>query len=130
MKILIHITNGHMDLQSRTSVALWCKKTKNGQAILEMKAPVKDRSLQQNRYYHKVVVGIIADHCGYTPQECHDALRAMFLVETGKLPRIKSTTELSTVEFEEYLSKIREFAAKELETYVLLPNEPACELFY
>ena len=131
MKILAHITNGHMDLQSRTSVALWCKKTKNGQAILEIKAPTKQRSNQESKYYWAVVVGLISQELGYTPEETHETLKAHFLMETtGKLPKIISTADLSTTAFEQYMKTIREWAAVDLNIFIPLPGEAACELLY
>lgn len=85
----------------------------------------RPRSNEQNRYYWGVVVRIISDHLGYTPEEAHTALRGHFLtVLTDKtLPLIKSTTDLSTVEFEAYMTKIREWASIEFQMYIPEPNE-------
>ena len=41
------------------------------------------RSNQQNSYYWGVVVAMIAEAAGYTPEEAHDALRMQFLEAHG-----------------------------------------------
>ena len=93
------------------------------------KFEIKPRSNKQNRYYWPVVVGTIADHTGHTPQEIHEILRAQFLpayqVKIGEHEYIisKSTTELTTVEMENYLSRIRSWASTELGCYIQEPNE-------
>lgn len=72
------------------------------------------RSLSQNAYYHGIVVKLIADHCGYEPEDCHQALRTRFLSEPGELglARVRSTTELDTREFTEYVERCRQLAAE------------------
>ena len=81
------------------------------------------RSLNQNKYYWGVIIKMLGDEFGYIAEEMHDALRMRFLqVHTNKLPTIKSTTELSTKEMEEYLSKIRQWASEE-GIFLPLPNE-------
>lgn len=88
----------------------------------------KDRSSNQNRYYWECIVGVLADEVGYTPQEMHEILKGKFLSteryfdgEWYKVPR--STTDLSTVEFETYLKRIREWASVEMNILLQLPNE-------
>jgi hypothetical protein len=85
---------------------------------------VKHRSNNQNRYYHGVVIQLISEHTGYTPDETHDAMRMLFLRDDSRaVPTLRSTTDLSTVEFEEYMKNIREWASKELDVWVPEPNE-------
>lgn len=96
-----------------------------GDVVLTVKRPVKDRSNQQNKYYFKVVVGILSEMTGYSKEEMHDALREKFLSEMSDshgLTRIRSTTDLSTVEFESYLSNIRQWASVELDCFIPDPN--------
>lgn len=86
-----------------------------GQRVTQTLAPFrKDRSLPQNSYYHGVVLKTFGDHLGYTTEELHDAMKARFLVidPDADIPRIKSTTKLSTVEFNEYIDKIVRLAAE------------------
>lgn len=85
----------------------------------------KIRSNNQNSYYWGVVIELISEHTGYTSEEAHDAMKHLFLIDySTKLPRIRSTTELSTAEYEDYLSKIRMFASRELSLYIPDPNSP------
>lgn len=93
--------------------------------ILDIKKAKNKRSLNQNRYYWSVVVGLVAEHTGYTSQEAHQELAAMFLSYTHENGKrfVKSTTELNTLEFEKYLDKIRIWAATDLGKTIPLPNE-------
>jgi hypothetical protein len=77
----------------------------------------KDRTLQQNRYYWGVVVQTLFEdgEFGYeTPEEIHEALKWRFLKVAGKGPldTVKSTTELSTVEFKGYVERIQRWATE------------------
>lgn len=86
----------------------------------------KKRSVNQNSYYWGVVVAMIAEAAGYpTPEEAHDALRLHFLGQhrEGQLPTMKSTAELSTTEFEDYLSHCRQLASEMFGLYIPEPNE-------
>ncbi|MFA4990580.1 MAG: hypothetical protein WC579_01550 [Candidatus Paceibacterota bacterium] len=102
------------------------RKNEGRQVVIEIKRyyPKKDRSAQQNRYMWGVVYQILSDFTGHSPEEIHEAMKYEFLLEKGsKLKIPKSTTELSTIEMEDYLSKIREFASMELGVYIPSPNE-------
>lgn len=95
----------------------------------------KPRSGKQNRYYRGVVVRMIAeDTCGVpaSKEDCdaiHRELAKNFLGSTEvtkggfTFEVIKSTTDLSTVEMEEYLEIIRRWADVELNLYIPKPNE-------
>jgi hypothetical protein len=96
----------------------------------------KIRSTPENRYYWGVCIKIISDELGYLPMEIHDMMKYEFLRCVVFIPTrdkkmdecviLKSTTSLSTVEFEEYLSNIRQWAS-EHSIYIPLPNEPLLE---
>ena len=84
----------------------------------------KHRSGSQNAYLWAVPYELISDDLGYTPQEVHDAMRHLFLVNNDNdLPKVKSTTELTTIEFEEYVGKVRQWAAEFRDIYIPEPNE-------
>lgn len=85
------------------------------------------RSHSQNRAYWGIVIAYTAEHFGYDPEEMHSVWKLEFLkdhTEDKPFPRIKSTTELSTAEFEDYVAKIRRKAA-EYGCDVPEPNEVA-----
>jgi hypothetical protein len=83
----------------------------------------KKRSLPQNSYYWGVVLKLIAGQTGHTDEEVHEHMKWRFLRKHGKLETVRSTTKLSTIEMEEYLAKIRNFAQEKLDIYIPLPNE-------
>jgi hypothetical protein len=84
----------------------------------------KPRSKKENRYYWGVVINLLSETTGYNEDEMHDALKMLFLKdETREIPTLRSTTLLTTVEFEEYLSKIRTWASQILHCYIPEPNE-------
>ncbi len=82
------------------------------------------RSDCQNRLYWGVYIPPLAEYCGYTHDEMHEALRRMFLTveREGFPPTVKSTTQLNTKEFTEYLDKI-EMLACENGVHIPNPNE-------
>lgn len=87
-----------------------------------------NRSDRQNRYYWGIVVREVASHTGYTDEEAHEILKHLFLsrvalIGEGSVTIARSTKHLNTVEFEEYLSKVRQWASRELSVYLPLPNE-------
>lgn len=93
------------------------------QVLVEPKR--KPRSLAENNYYWGVVIPIISEWSGFTPEETHLALKEHFLSEFDRqhgLMRMKSTADLSTVDFEKYMSNIRMWAADQGQ-FIPLPNE-------
>ena len=87
------------------------------------------RSEKQNRYYWGVVLKIIGDDTGYTPDEIHQLMQKEFLKYTHKGEVFfRSTTSLNTKEMEQYLEQVRRFASTELGIFVPLPNET--EFYY
>ena len=96
----------------------------------------KTRSNPQNAFYHGVVIPIMQQclkDAGYlmTNESVHEMLKLRFLKEsilvneeTGEyLERIKSTTELSTTDFMQYIMEIQKFAIEYFNTEIPNPNE-------
>jgi hypothetical protein len=96
----------------------------------------KKRSNPQNAYYWSVVLPMmqtgfynnLGEHVGI--QEAHEFLKGRFLFrevvnqELGEVIKLsKSTTELSTIEWEEYMDSIRAFSTEFLGIQIPLPNE-------
>lgn len=91
-----------------------------------IRKPKTKRSDLQNNYYWSVVVELLANELGYDKDELHEILKYKFLQSNAMgMPYIKSTTKLSTGEFEEYLSKIKRWAAEFLHIVIHDPNEAA-----
>jgi hypothetical protein len=80
------------------------------------------RSTQANAWYWACVVGLVADHTGYTPDEIHEIYKAKFIPKAmaiadgngeivGEVVLGGSTTRMDTVEFSDFCERIREWAA-------------------
>lgn len=93
---------------------------------LTVKEQRNRRSDRANRYYFGVVIKLVAEHCGYEPDEMHEALAFRFLrIEDDPVtssPRRQRTPKTSTKEFAEYVDQCIRFAA-ELGVYVPQPHE-------
>ena len=112
------------DDEENARLLRWSLKDKK--LFVTISTKKKKRSNNQNSYYHGVVIKILSDHTGYSAAEMHDALRLKFLLNRdSKIATLRSTTSLSTVAFEEYMSSVRQWASAELGVYVPEPNEVA-----
>lgn len=98
--------------------------------VVEIQKSKQVRSLPQNKYYWGVVVKVVSQHTGYTSEETHQELARMFLSyeNSGKL-FVRSTTKLNTLEFEKYAESCRDWAKKEMDVYIPLPNEITEEMY-
>lgn len=83
------------------------------------------RSGRQNKYYWKVIIGILSEHFGYTKDEMHEALKYHFLKERldNGFCYVKSTSRLNTKEMEDYHSQIRQWASIEHNCFIPDPNQ-------
>ena len=92
--------------------------------VLDITRSKAKRSLPQNKYYWGVIITLFSQQTGYTSNEAHQELAKIHLKyqKDGK-EFVKSTTELTTFEFEEYTEKCRLFMWHELNIHVPLPNE-------
>lgn len=85
------------------------------------------RSRRQNSWYWGCIIPMLAEHCGYTPDEMHELMAMKFLrIEdcpvTGS-PRRQRTPKTNTAEFAEYCEQIRIFAATELGVVIPDPQQ-------
>jgi hypothetical protein len=134
-EIRTNIINGI--LKRNRNLILDALKSFEGQNILiTIQKQKKTRSNPQNAFYYGVVVPIMQQclkDAGYlmTNEQIHEMLKLKFLKEsilvneqTGEyLERIKSTTELSTIEFMEYILEIQKFSVEYFNTVIPDPNE-------
>lgn len=121
------VKNGVLRFADRLRFDEWLKGL-DGTVDVLVRPSRKPRSNQENNYYWGVIVQMIADHLGLSPEDVHHELRRMFLRKddgTKAFAITRSTTELFTVEAEDFYSKCRMWAAQELNLYIPLPNEVA-----
>lgn len=74
------------------------------------------RSRRANNYLWGVVYPLIAEYMGETPEDVHEIMRSKFLRTKriwrgGELTILKSTTQLTSLEFGEYVERIIQEAA-------------------
>jgi len=121
-----HIVQGEIMLDDKQAFARMVKLLEGKRVSLQLGKQVNKRSNPQNAYYWGCVLKTLGDHLGYTSDELHDVMKFKFLCvdRDAEVPRFRSTTSLSTLEFNEYLERIAQFAA-ELGCYIPEPNEVA-----
>lgn len=95
---------------------------------VSVKPHKKQRSLKENSYYWGVIVRLVADEMGVLDDEAHDYLKALFLkkgveINGKRYEVVRSTTSLSTTEFEYFVSKARIWASTELGLNIPEPNQ-------
>jgi hypothetical protein len=116
-------------LDHRAAFLAYAKRFKGEEVVLTLHKRRAKRSSEQNRYWHGVVVALLAEHCGYTRDEMHEALKARFLGQedlSRGLIRIGSTAKLTTLEFADLVDRVVLWAAEELGVVIPLPEkEPA-----
>jgi hypothetical protein len=106
------------------------KGTLRGKPVeVVLRAKRRQRSLKQNNAYWGLIVPAIAEHCGYTKDEAHEALGFRFL-RVGEpdavLPARRSTADLTVQEFQDYCEAVKVFAAETLGIFI--PDPESVEL--
>lgn len=112
-------------LEQRDGFAALIARLEGNEIDLILRKHRNVRSLSQNAYYWAVVIPVLAEHCGYEDEEMHKALQWRFLQkhadQTGefetqgtwvKLPTVRSTADLDTAEFTDYIERVRTLAAQ------------------
>ena len=122
------IKNGRISLEKPVDFAKYTAKFEGKNIRIAVELRKKDRTLKENAYYWAVIVRMIADEMGLLDDQVHEMLKMMFLkvgVEhKGKRYEVaRSTTQLSTVQFENYCERIRMWASNELGCVIPLPGE-------
>jgi hypothetical protein len=120
--------NGVLYFDDREAVIAHQRLLIGKRVVVSIKPFRKNRSNEQNRYYWGIVIKMIGDYCGYRLpddlEELHNELKRRFLPWHGDKIRItRSTATLNSVEFEKYLSQLRQWASVELGIAIPKPNE-------
>lgn len=104
------------------------KKLSGKRAEITVRPETKSRTNEQNRYLWGVVYKYISEEIGYEPEQVHELMKFKFLkieilVKGNPETVIRSTTELSTEEFNQYVERIVRWAAEFLGLVIPDPNE-------
>ena len=83
------------------------------------------RSIDQNAYYWSGVIGTIAKETGQDPQSVHETCKSMFrsrsVLFRGKWLRlVDSSKDADTIEFTEYIERIRAYFGQEF--HITIPD--------
>ena len=118
------VKDGKMNFKDTMLYSQFIKQLPDCNVEIKLRRQRNSRSEQQNAYYWGVVISMMAYKYGDTPMNIHEQMKYEFLLDrTGTRPMVKSTTDLNTVEMEDYLQKVRDLASMEMELYIPLPNE-------
>ena len=112
------------------------KSFEGANIIITIEKRKKKRSNNQNAFYFGIVIPIMMDAFKdawgeyYSAIEVHEALKSKYCYKeqinesTGEIIQIpSSTTNFSTIEWEEYIDKIRAFALEWFNVTIPMPNE-------
>ncbi len=81
-------------------------KIRDGKYIISIEKQQRERSGEQNKFYWAVLKQIEAQ-TGQLSKELHETFKAKHLIDNGaRIARIKSTSELNVIEFNQYINKI------------------------
>lgn len=130
--------NPKVDLVSRKAFQDDLKDFKHGERVwLETSTYYRQRSVSQNAVLHWYI-SEISEETGMDKDEIKEALKKKFLTvaltdkngeimadkDSGEvLERVKSTTELTTIEFNDFTENIRLWSNSYLNLQLPLPNE-------
>ena len=129
MKFLAQINKGELKLDDRAKFNEKVSTLKDGKYYLILQRPKSQRSLAQNRYLW-VLYTHIGDYIGEPPEKVHEYLKKEFLKEHifivlnkehqagNHFDKIKSTTQLNTKEFSDYIEQIKRWASEFLDLYL------------
>lgn len=105
------IKNGRLTIKRLKDFQSFISKYEGKEITIEVKKKSSKRTDLQNAFYW-LCLNVISDDVGHSSEELHNTFKAKFLVDrSGKFPITMSTTSLSTLEFGEYIERIRAFVA-------------------
>lgn len=106
------IKDGKVQVYHRDRLEKFIKSLGECEAVFSVKKRQRMRSSEQNKLYWNLLT-VIETETGQEKEDWHEHFKAQYLTDhAGKYPRIKSTTELTTIEFMEYITKLARDAAE------------------
>lgn len=131
------IRGGKLYIRNRKAFDLQIAQLREGWELeVTVKRQRATRSQQQNRYWWGVVIHMLSEHTGYTPDEMHDFCKMKFIpkrlavcdgngVIQDEFVTGGSTREMNTIEFGEFMEAVREWAAETLDCVIPDPDSDA-----
>lgn len=132
------VDDGRLHIYNRNAFISLLKNFNGKEIKISIERKKKTRSCPQNRYYWGCIIPAIQQGLFETQgewisiDEVHEFLKQNFNYKeivndkTGEVLRLGiTTTDKSTLEFEEYMDKCRQFADEYLNIIIPLPNEQA-----
>lgn len=124
-----HYSHGQLTMPDRAGFMRTVREVfgdKDGPVRFRVEQPT--RSNAQNRYWWGVILKYISEATGFTPEECHAIVKAMFLkhkyvIGDVEIDAVLSTADLATDEFNELCENARRWAAEFLHINIPEPNE-------
>ena len=121
------VVGGKLSLDNPTQLHQWLHNVNGKRVEVTVERQTRKRTTDQNAYYWLICTTIGKD-LGYSSDEVHELLKSMFLKKPlwvkGKfIPVVGSTTRMDTVEFTEYIERVRQWAAEELRITIPDPDE-------
>jgi hypothetical protein len=119
------VRRGRLKLRDRSRFRAELADWSDGAVVVRLERRRATRSLEQNRWYWAVIVELLSETTGYTPDEMHEFLKQKFTPKriavcdrNGEIRDERvigaTTTTLTTHEFGEYCESIRRWAAEAL----------------
>lgn len=98
-----------------------------GQSV-SVRVVKRRRSVDQNAYWWAVPVRIIAEYCGYDPEQMHYALLGEWQGYADgpvgpPVPRCASSSKLTTAEFTDLIDWVQRWAVETLDLQIPSPGE-------
>lgn len=127
------VKDGKLDLRNRKRFSEQLGRLKDGAVQITIERIHATRSIPQSRWYWGVIVEMLSEHTGFSPDEMHEVLKAKFLPKKlavqdgngeirGEFVIGGTTTSLNKIEFGEYCEAIRRWAAEELDVVIPDPD--------
>lgn len=136
IQLFSKIEGGHISDGCRKAITNALKSLEGRFAMITIEERKRNRSLSQNAYMWGVVIPpIVTAFNEYgnnvDSEQVHEFLKdevgkltKMVVLPDGEVKRISgSTAELKTMEFEDYLERVRAWAAEVLGIQIPMPNE-------
>tara|TARA_Y100000034_G_scaffold47492_1_gene58472 strand:+ start:453 stop:863 length:411 start_codon:yes stop_codon:yes gene_type:complete len=124
------VIGGHLQLADEASYKLHLQRLSDKEVELIVRRPknLKLRSGGQNAYMWSVVYGMISSETGQDSETIHEFCKTEFNSKTINIGKREvkiamSTALLDTINMENYLDKVRLWAAEELSIVIPLPKQ-------